>query len=144
MEQLQEITPEEFALLVAGSSDEQILETIRAAGTKEVLDRIFQGMEERFLPEKAAGVDAVVVFAVTDQGEEYPYTVTIANGTCSAAAGDAEDRRVRITTDLLSFTKLTAGQVQGPALFMSGKLKLTGDMMFGAQVQGFFETPKAG
>jgi hypothetical protein len=38
---------------------------------------------------------------------------------------------------------IEVGQVQGPALFMSGKLKLTGDLMFGAQVQGFFETPKA-
>ena len=129
---------------MAGATDEQILEVIRGAGTKQVLDRIFEGMEERFVSQRAEGVDAVVVFAVTDQGEEYPYTVTIRDGTCAAAAGDASDPKVRITTDLLSFTKLTAGQVQGPALFMSGKLKLTGDLMFGARVSGFFDTPKAG
>jgi hypothetical protein len=31
---------------------------------------------------------------------------------------------------------------QGPQLFMSGKLKVAGDLMFSAQIMNFFETPK--
>jgi putative sterol carrier protein len=140
---VEEITPEQFAQLVAGASDDQILEVVRAAGTERVLERIFRGMQERFVPERAQGVDAVVVFVITDQGEEHPFTVTIRDGTCAVAPGTDESPKVTITTDLLSFTKMTAGQVQGPALFMSGKLKLSGDLMFGARVAGFFDPPRA-
>jgi putative sterol carrier protein len=140
---LEEITAEQFARLVAGAPDDQILEAIRAAGTGRVLDRIFRGMRERFVPERAQDVDAVVVFVVTDQGEGHPFTLTIRAGTCAVAPGSDEDPKVTITIDLLSFTRLTAGQAQGPGLFMSGKLKLSGDLMFGARVAGFFDPPRA-
>ena len=48
------ITPEQFAQLVAGATDEQIEETIHATGTEATLQRIFEGMKERFKPESAA------------------------------------------------------------------------------------------
>ena len=34
-------------------------------------------------------------------------------------------------------------RAQGPQLFMAGKLKISGDLMFATRVTGFFETPKA-
>jgi putative sterol carrier protein len=138
-----EITAEQFAQMVAAASDEQILEAIRAGGTKAVLDRIFQGMQERFVPAKAEGVDAVIQFVVTDQGEEFPYAVTVRSGTCSIEEGKAESPKVTLTSDLVSFARLTAGQAQGPQLFMTGKLKVSGDLMFATRVTGLFETPKA-
>src|SRR5439155_11988810 len=53
-----EITPEQFAELVRNTPDAEIESGMRAAGIDVVLDRIFQGMQERFAPDKAAGVDA--------------------------------------------------------------------------------------
>ena len=51
-----DITPEQFAELVRSTSDDQIETGIRAAGIETVLDRIFLGMQERFAPDKAAGL----------------------------------------------------------------------------------------
>src|SRR5688572_30465345 len=50
---LSHITPEQFAALIAGSDDDLILRSVRETGTRPVLERVFQGMKDRFLPEKA-------------------------------------------------------------------------------------------
>ena len=136
-----ELTPEQFAQLVGGASDDQIAEGIRAAGTRVALARIFEGFEERFVPERASGVTAEVQWVVTDGEEEHPYRLSIADGRCTAGAGRAESPRVSLTTDIVSFAKLVTGHAQGPALFMNGKMKVQGDLMFGAQLNGYFERP---
>ncbi len=136
-----DLTPEQFAQLVGGASDDQIAEGIRAAGTGAALDRIFQGFEERFVPERAAGVTAEVQWVITDGDEEHRYRLTIGDGKCIAGAGRSDSPRVTLTTDIVSFAKLVTGHAQGPALFMSGKMKVQGELMFGAQLNGYFERP---
>jgi putative sterol carrier protein len=138
-----QVTPEQFAELVANADDEQIAQVVRSTGTEAVLDRIFEGMEQRFLPDKAQGVDAVVQFVITDEGNEHPYAVKISNGTCSIDKERADSPKVTITTDIVSFSKLVTGQAQGPQLFMAGKLKVSGDLMFSARIMNFFDRPKA-
>src|SRR5207302_5038529 len=123
-----EITPEQFAELVRSASDEQIETGIRAAGLETVFDRIFQGMQERFVADKAAGVETDIQWVVTDQGNEYPYQVRVANGTCLAKRGRADSPRVTLTAALVPFLRLIAGQENGVQLFMKGQLKVAGDL----------------
>ena len=40
--------------------------------------------------------------------------------------------------DLVTFVRLIMGQAQGPQLFMTGKLKVAGDLMFAQRVSAFF------
>lgn len=138
-----QVTAEEFAGLVANATDEQIVEVIHSVGTKETLNRIFDNFPERFVPEKAQGVDAEIQFVVTDEDEEYPHLVTVRNGTCTTEEKRAEDPKVTLTTDLVSFVKLITGQAQGVQLFMTGKLKVSGDLMFSQRIMTFFEPAKA-
>jgi len=136
-----EITPEQFAELVRSASDDQIETGMRAAGLEVVLDRIFQGMQERFVPEKATGVTTDIQWVVTDQGSEYPYNVAVKDGTCAAARGRADAPRVTLTAALVPFLRLIAGQENGVQLFMKGQLKVAGDLLFSQRVQTFFATP---
>lgn len=135
------VSPEEFAALVTQADDEQIAEVIHGVGTEQVLDRIFQGMKERFRPESAQGVDATIQFVVTDNGAEHAYSVVIANGSCDVRSERAESPRVTLTTDLVSFAKLIAGKEDGMRLFMAGKLKVSGDLMFSTRIMSFFDRP---
>jgi putative sterol carrier protein len=139
---LSRISAEDFARLVHGADDEQILEAIHDVGTAPTLDRIFQGMQERFRPDRAGGEDAVIQFVVLDEGEEHPYVVTIRDGTCGIRRVQTEDPRVTLRSDLLTFVKLTAGKSSGASLFMRGKLKISGDLMFAPRIMGFFDVPK--
>ena len=95
-------------------------------------------MQEHFLPEKAEGVAAEVQWVVTDQGEEFPYLASIADGKCTITSGKGASPRVSLTMDLVTFVRLIMGQAQGPQLFMTGKLKVAGDLMFAQRVSGFF------
>lgn len=139
----QKVTPEEFAQLVKGSSDEDIATTVHQAGTADVLDRIFEGMEERFRADKASDVDADIVFEITDEGDSHSYLVAIHDGSCKAGRGTNDDPKVKLTAGLVPFIKLVTGQAQGPQLFMSGKLKVSGDLMFSTRIMTFFDQPKA-
>lgn len=136
-----EVTPEQFAELVKNTSDGEIETGMRAAGLDTVLDRIFDGMQQRFVPEKAAGVTADVQWVVTDQANEYPYQVSIKDGACTAGRGRATSPQVTFTLALVPFMRLIAGQENGVQLFMKGQLKVGGDLMFSQRIQTFFATP---
>ncbi len=129
---------EQTAEALKAASDEQVLEGFRAVGVKDALDQTFNTMQEHFLPDKAEGVSADVQWVVTDQGEEFPYTASIADGKCAITASKAASPRVSLTMDLVTFVRLIMGQAQGPQLFMTGKLKVGGDLMFAQRVAGFF------
>jgi putative sterol carrier protein len=140
---LDAVTPEQFAELVAGASDEEIEKVIHDVGTKETLDRVFQGFEERFVPSKAEGVIADVLFTLKDEDQEHPYTVSIADGKCETKGGTTSDPKTTLTTDVVSFVKLVTGKEDGVRLFMGGKLKISGDLMFAQRIMTFFDQPKA-
>jgi putative sterol carrier protein len=132
------LSEQQIAEALKAATDEQVLEGFRAVGVKDSLDRTFTTMQEHFLPEKAEGVSADVQWVVTDQGEEFAYTASIADGKCAITAGTAASPRVSLTMDLVTFVRLIMGQAQGPQLFMTGKLKVAGDLMFAQRVSGFF------
>jgi putative sterol carrier protein len=132
------VAPEQIAELLKGATDEQVLEGFRMVGVKDALDRTFQTMQEHFIPEKAQGVSADVQWNITDQGEEFPYNASIADGKCTITSGKGASPRVALTADLVTFIRLIMGQAQGPQLFMAGKLKVAGDLMFAQRVSDFF------
>jgi putative sterol carrier protein len=132
------VAPEQIAELLKNATDDQVLEGFRMVGVKDALDRTFQTMQEHFIPEKAQGVSAEVQWIVTDQGEEFPYLASIADGKCTIAGDRGASPKVSLTADLVTFIRLIMGQAQGPQLFMSGKLKVAGDLMFAQRVSDFF------
>lgn len=139
-----EMTPEQFAQLVAGATDDQIAEGIRTVGTERALERIFANFPGRFQPEKAQGVEAVIQWIVTDQGEEHPFFISIKGGSATSGSGRADAPKVTLTVGLVPFAKLVTGQANGMQMFLTGKLKVVGDLMFAPRIMTFFEPPKAG
>jgi putative sterol carrier protein len=132
------MTAEEFVKLAGQTEDQQLESVLRELGIGRVLDKVFQGFVERFSPEKAAGVEGVVQFVVTDQGKEFPHVVEIHDGTCTTQPGQAE-AKATLTLGLVPFVRLLTGQSDGMKLFMTGKLKVNGDLLFAARVPGFFD-----
>ena len=134
-----DVTPERFAQLVTGASDEDIVETIRSVGTRAVLDRVFAGMQERFLAQVADGAEGEIRFVVTDGSEEHSYTATLRGGGCTIERAEPERPRFMIRTDLANFCRLIAGCANRPMLLFRGKLKVSGDLMFGLRIESFFD-----
>ena len=138
---LTEITPDEFVQMVRSVDDDQVVEAIHVVGTDAALARMFDGFEERFQPDRAKNTTAKVQFVILDGDDEHMYTVHIHDGTCDTGPGSFDEPRVSLRLKLLDFVKLITGQAKGPMLFMGGKLKIQGDLMFASRLMNFFEVP---
>jgi putative sterol carrier protein len=129
---------EQLAELVEGRSDEEINEFVSAAGVDTVLDQIFDGMKEAFLPEKTAGQSALVQWDIAAPDGTRSYQFKVDDGACSVAQGAGDSPRVTLGLNLADFVRFVSGSLDGMQAFMSGKLKLTGDMFFAQTMQTWF------
>lgn len=134
-----QVDPAQLAEAVKGMSDDELATTVKGMGVDETLRNIFEGMRDSFKPEAAKDVNATVQYDV-DTGEGVKqWSVSFADGTCTVSEGPTDSPRLTIAIGLVDFIRLIFNQVQGPQLFMSGKMKLQGDMMWAMQMQNYFE-----
>jgi putative sterol carrier protein len=145
-DQTQQIDPsavdaEEFARSVGQTPDEQLRQGIRGPMRGQILAEIFRRMEEHFRP--ASAQDAVIHWKIggrPDGGEDH-WEVVIGDRKCTASPEPKAEPRVTLKLDGVDFLKLVTGNANGPMLFMSGKLRIEGDLMFSAQIQSMFTIP---
>lgn len=131
--------PAVLAEAIKDLDDDALAEQVRGIGTDEVLRAIFSGMEEAFVPERAAGVDSTIQYDISTEDGTKTWSVSFAGGKCATSEGPATNPRLTLQIGLIDFIRLIFGQAEGPQLFMTGKIKLQGDMMFAMQMQGFFK-----
>ena len=146
---LADFAPEQFAELIATASNAQLSELIHGPLRKQVLDEIFGRMAEHVEPAQMAGLDAIVHFKILDRPEDQGggydhYEVIFADGGCRASDSSKREPKVTIKVSGVNFLKLAAGKASGPVLFMTGKLRLEGDVMLASRLTSFFRIPSAG
>jgi len=135
-----------LAEMVATASDEQLAEGMNdPEGRKATLDEIFRRMAEHVEPSKAKGNDAVVHFEILDapDGGYDRYEVVLADGACTVTDEPAKEPRVTFKIGPVDFLRLVSGNAAGPMLFMTGKLKIEGDLMFASTMTSLFRIPKS-
>jgi putative sterol carrier protein len=137
-----------LAAMVSQASDAELEEGMSDPnGRKMVLDEIFRRMADHVEPRQVQGVDAIVHFRITDApgGGDDIYEVVIKDGTVTVSdQATSENPKVGITLAPVPFLKLVTGQQSGPVLFMTGKLRLQGDVLFASRLTSFFRIPSAG
>ena len=99
----------------------------------------FELMAGRFKPEKAAGVNAVIQYEITGEGGG-TWAATIKDGTCAVAAGAAASPTLTLTMSGQDWLDMLGGKLSGQMAFMSGKLKLKGDMGLAMKIGAMFGT----
>jgi putative sterol carrier protein len=138
------IPPDQFAALIAQASDDQIAEGMQV-NRALLLEEIFGRWPDQFDPARASGVNAVIEWQITNpEGGEDRWQIEIRDGACSAVRDGGADPDVTFRVGPVDFVKLIAGAESGPKLFVFGKLKISGNLMLAARVQGFFRQPQAG
>jgi SCP-2 sterol transfer family protein len=146
---LKGFAPEDFAKLIAGANDEMIAEVINGPQRKQVLDEIFGRMADHVEADRVKDIDTVVHFKILDRPEDQGggydhYEVIFKGGKCTASDEPKQEPKVTVKTSGVNFLKLAANQASGPTLFMTGRLKLEGDVMLAARLTSFFRIPTAG
>ncbi|REE97819.1 SCP2 sterol-binding domain-containing protein [Thermomonospora umbrina] len=136
-------TPGELRRLleVADGEDGLIDDLLAGAGVDVMLDRVFALMGTRFVGERLGAESGVVQWDVTTPAGVRSYHLTIADGVARGAAGPAVGAaRVTLTVAAYDLLRLCAGTLGGATGFMTGKIKIKGDMMFGAKLPAVFDT----
>ena len=127
------------------ATDEQLAELMAGEMRTQILAEIFRRMSEHFRADTARDTDAVIWWRIggrADGGHD-EYETVIRDGACDAHEGlEADSPRVTFTIGGADFLKLVTGNAAGPMLFMSGKLKIEGDLMFAASAASLFTIPK--
>jgi putative sterol carrier protein len=124
-------------------SNDELVAAIQgsAGGLDGFLDQVFEGMKNSFNPQKAGGQQATVQYELTTPEGSRSYAMRIADGRCEVERGTAESPRVSIKMSVGDFLRLIAGKLNGMQAFMTGKLKVSGDLFFAQTFQSWFERP---
>ena len=101
---------------------------------------IFAGMPAGLNPDAAKGMNAVIQFNLTGDGGGN-YHVVINDGACSVVEGTHASPNMTMTIAAQDYVDMISGKLNGQMAFMSGKLKIAGDMGLAMKMQTLFKRP---
>ena len=119
----------------------QLEEAKTDTGSTVYVAPLFEGMRDRFIPEKSEGVDAAVCYNITGKGGG-KWTVTIKDQKMTLTEGLVESRRVYMVARDKDYHDIATGKLGGLTAVMTGKLKIEGDTGFMSNFRGMFQPLK--
>ncbi|MFJ4918934.1 SCP2 sterol-binding domain-containing protein [Streptomyces sp. NPDC088725] len=129
--------------MVKGLSGRELAEALRGELRQRVLREIFGRMREQFRPENAGTLSAVIRWRITGESDAVFETV-IDNGHCTVREGPGEDRpRTTFVLRDVDFLRLASGNAGPVTMYLTRKVRITGDLSVAAGLPRYFEIPKA-
>jgi putative sterol carrier protein len=109
--------------------------------TKEIfmptVTEVFEQMPKQFDASKAKNANFSIQFDLSgDNGGKW--FAKIADGKCDTGQGDIDGPTATIRMDATDYVKMTSGELNPMAAFMSGKVKVEGDLSAVMQLQSLF------
>jgi putative sterol carrier protein len=100
------------------------------AGSRE----FFEGLAGRVDPDRTAGMSNTYLFDIEGQ----QWTVAVEDGSVNVTEGDSGDSDCTISTSEETFQKLIAREQNPTTAYMTGKLKIKGDLGAAMKLQKLF------
>ena len=107
--------------------------------TAAAVNDIFARMPGRLDPQAAAGLDAVIQFDLSGDGGGIRHCA-IKDGACTVGEGAHDAPTMTLSMEAADYVALIAGELDGTVAFMSGKLRIAGDMGLAMRMQSLFRT----
>ena len=97
----------------------------------------FEAMPGRFRSDKATGTNAVIQYDVSGEGGG-TWNAVIKDGACAVTPGAAQNPNLTLQISAQDWLDMLSGKQSGQMLFMSGKLKIKGDMGLAMKLGSMF------
>jgi putative sterol carrier protein len=97
----------------------------------------FEAMPTKFRADKAAGTSATIQYDVSGDGGGTWHAV-IKDGACAVKDGAAPSPNLTVQIGAQDWLDMISGKQSGQMLFMSGKLKVKGDMGLAMKLGSMF------
>lgn len=107
--------------------------------TSTAVKQVFEAMPQNFNPDAAQGMDAVIQYDLSGEGAAQ-YHATIKDGTCTIAEGTHDSPTMTLKMAAPDFVDMIQGKLDGMSAFMSGKLRIEGDMGIAMKMQNLFRS----
>lgn len=101
------------------------------------IDEVMASYSERFLPEKAEGVDAVIQINLSGD-RPASYVVTIKDQTLNIEEGTHDAPLLTVYSTVEDWLKLNNGEANPMMLLMQGKLRVEGPIQIATRFQTMF------
>ena len=88
---------------------------------------LFERMPSQFQADKAGDMNAVILFDLSGEGGGQ-WSVAIADGKCSVTQGAASSPKATVRMDAGDYHDMVTGKLNPMMAFMSGKVKVEGDL----------------
>ena len=98
----------------------------------------FDAMATRFRPDKAGATNATIQYDVSGEGGG-TWNAVIKDGTCIVQKGAATSPNLTLQMAAQDWLDMLSGKQSGQMLFMSGKLKVKGDMGLAMKLGSLFQ-----
>jgi putative sterol carrier protein len=95
----------------------------------------FEGLAAKADASQTAGMNKSYAFDIEGAGQ---WTVKVSDGTVAVESGADEGADCTISTSEETFEKIAAGEQNATSAYMTGKLKIKGDMGAAMQLQKLF------
>ena len=130
----------ELHALIDGRSDEEILAAVGAipGGSSELLDETMAGMADALDPDAAE--DCVLGYEIEAPEGTHAYRIEVRGQRVTAEHRDPADARVVLCLTLPNYLRLISGLLDGTDAFMTGRMRIRGDVMFAPQIGRIFRT----
>jgi len=134
-----------FVRWYRGASPRTRALAMRGPQRRILLAQIFKGMERQFDREKGAGVRSVIRWEISGPPGRDPdrWQLVVEDGLCRAGRRLDRDADLTIKADGERFLEIVTAPAQGPGMYMTGKIKIEGDVMRAAQLTSLFRLPAA-
>ena len=94
-------------------------------------------MVKRLIPEKVAGVDVTILFDLSGDNGGF-FWIKIADGAAETGTGEVPDPAMTVKANADDWFAVATGQTNAMQAFMTGKLKILGDMGLAMKMQMMF------
>ena len=99
---------------------------------------LFDNMPSTFQKEAAVGMNVVYQFDITGEGGG-KYHAAITDGELSVIEGQHDDPSITITMKTQDYIDLSTGKLNGQMAFMTGKIKIKGDLSLAMKMPKIFK-----
>jgi putative sterol carrier protein len=137
------IEPAQFAAMIKSASKAEIEALLAGPHRGPVLAAIFGRMPGQFRADRAGSTNTVIRWNITEgpAGTD-TYAVVIADGGCTISTDPELEAKVSLTLNGYNFLQLISGNADPMMLFMTGKVKIAGNVTVAASVANLFDLPK--
>ncbi len=132
-----------FTRAVRALPDAALAALMRGPNRSLILSQVFPRMPGLFRADKAGGATATTHWSIIDGpgGGSDDWTVRVAGGVCTVTPGRVGDAAVSLAMSGVTFFKLITKSGNPVMMYMTGKLKISGDVGLAAGIGNWFDSP---